>query len=83
MAVGGTCFCIFRYLAIDCEYKHEHHYVLDGLGDPEFSKPDTAAIQAKLDELIRATEGHQSLLGVEERPQEEIERIKAERNQSR
>ena len=44
---------------------------------------DTAAIQAKLDELIRATEGHQSLLGVEERPQEEIERIKAERNQSR
>ena len=44
---------------------------------------DTAAIQAKLDELIRATEGHQSLLGVEERTQEEIERIKTERNQPR
>ena len=44
---------------------------------------DTAAIQAKLDELIRVTEGHQSLLGVEERTQEEIERIKTERNQSR
>jgi low affinity Fe/Cu permease len=44
---------------------------------------DTTAIQAKLDELIRATEGHESLLGVEERTQEEIERVKAERNQSR
>jgi low affinity Fe/Cu permease len=44
---------------------------------------DTAAIQAKLDELIRATEGHESLVGVEKRTQEEIERVKAERNQSR
>ena len=44
---------------------------------------DTAAIQAKLDELIRATEGHESLVGVEERTQEEIERVKAERNQTR
>jgi low affinity Fe/Cu permease len=43
---------------------------------------DTAAIQAKLDELIRATEGHESLVGVEDRTQDEIERIKAERNQS-
>jgi low affinity Fe/Cu permease len=43
---------------------------------------DTAAIQAKLDELIRATEGHESLVGVEERTQEEIERIKTERNQA-
>jgi low affinity Fe/Cu permease len=43
---------------------------------------DTAAIQAKLDELIRATEGHKSLVGVEERTQEEIARIKAERNQT-
>jgi low affinity Fe/Cu permease len=42
---------------------------------------DTAAIQAKLDELIRATEGHEALVGVEERTQEEIERIKRERNQ--
>jgi low affinity Fe/Cu permease len=44
---------------------------------------DTIAIQAKLDELIRATEGHEALVGVEERTQDEIERIKAERNQSR
>ena len=44
---------------------------------------DTAAVQAKLDELIRATEGHEALVGVEERTQEEIERVKAERNQSR
>jgi len=44
---------------------------------------DTAAIQAKLDELIRATEGHAALVGVEEQTQEEIERINAERNQTR
>ena len=44
---------------------------------------DTAAIQAKLDELIRATEGHEALVGVEDRTQEEIEHIKTERNQSR
>lgn len=43
---------------------------------------DTAAIQAKLDELIRATEGHASLVGVEDQSQDEIERIKTERNQS-
>jgi low affinity Fe/Cu permease len=43
---------------------------------------DTAAIQAKLDELIRATEGHPALVGIEERTQDEIARIKEERNQS-
>jgi low affinity Fe/Cu permease len=69
-------------LAIDCEYNHQRHNVLDGFCDPEFSNRDAAAVQANLDELIRATEGHQSFLGVEERPQEEIERIKAERNRS-
>jgi low affinity Fe/Cu permease len=40
---------------------------------------DSAAIQAKLDELIRATPSHPSLIGVEERTQEEIDRIKSER----
>jgi low affinity Fe/Cu permease len=44
---------------------------------------DTAAVQAKLDELIRVTEGHEALVGVEERTQDEIDRIKTERNQSR
>jgi low affinity Fe/Cu permease len=43
---------------------------------------DTAAVQAKLDELIRATEGHPTLVGIEERTQDEIARVKAERNQS-
>jgi low affinity Fe/Cu permease len=40
---------------------------------------DGAAIQAKLDELIRATPSHPSLVGIEERTQEEIEQINAER----
>src|ERR1700716_1244162 len=42
---------------------------------------DTAAIQAKLDELIRATEGHEALVAIEERTQDEIDRIKEERKQ--
>jgi low affinity Fe/Cu permease len=43
---------------------------------------DTAAIQAKLDELIRATEGHPALVGIEERTQDEIAQIKEERSQT-
>jgi low affinity Fe/Cu permease len=42
---------------------------------------DTAAIQAKLDELIRATEGHPALVEIEERTEEKIARIKEERSQ--
>jgi low affinity Fe/Cu permease len=43
---------------------------------------DTAAIQAKLDELIRATEGHPALVGIEEHTQDEIAQIKEERSQT-
>jgi low affinity Fe/Cu permease len=40
---------------------------------------DTMALQVKLDELIRATEGARNeLMGVEERSEEEIERRKQE-----
>jgi low affinity Fe/Cu permease len=40
---------------------------------------DTMALQVKLDELIRATEGARNdLMGVEERSEEEIERRKEE-----
>jgi low affinity Fe/Cu permease len=43
---------------------------------------DSAAIQAKLDELIRATSAHPALVGLEDQTQEEIERISAERKRS-
>jgi low affinity Fe/Cu permease len=43
---------------------------------------DSAAIQAKLDELIRATSAHPALVGLEEQTQEEIERVNAERKRS-
>jgi Low affinity iron permease len=42
---------------------------------------DSAAIQAKLDGLIRATSAHPALVGLEEETQEEIERVKDERKQ--
>jgi low affinity Fe/Cu permease len=44
---------------------------------------DSAAIQAKLDELIRATSSHQELIGIEDLSEEEIEEIKSRRRQSR
>jgi low affinity Fe/Cu permease len=42
---------------------------------------DSAAIQAKLDGLIRATSAQPALVGLEEETQEEIERVKDERKQ--
>jgi low affinity Fe/Cu permease len=44
---------------------------------------DSAAIQAKLDELIRATSSHQELIGIEDLSEEEIEEIKSRRPQGR
>jgi low affinity Fe/Cu permease len=44
---------------------------------------DSAAIQAKLDELIRATSPHQELIGIEDLSEEEIEDIKARRRRGR
>jgi len=44
---------------------------------------DSAAIQAKLDELIRATSSHQELIGIEDLSEEEIEEIKSRRRQGR
>jgi len=40
---------------------------------------DSAAIQAKLDELIRSTAGHRELIGIEELTEEEISAIKSRR----
>ena len=38
---------------------------------------DSAALQAKLDELIRATASRQELIGIEDLSEEEIEEIKS------
>ena len=40
---------------------------------------DSAAIQAKLDELLRATPSHRELIGIEDLSEEEIEEIKSRR----
>ena len=44
---------------------------------------DSAAIQAKLDELIRATSSHRELIGIEDLSEEEIEDIKSRRRRGR
>jgi len=44
---------------------------------------DSAAIQAKLDELIRTTSPHHELIGIENLSEEEIEEIKSRRRPDR
>jgi low affinity Fe/Cu permease len=43
---------------------------------------DSAAIQAKLDELIRVTSSHHELIGIEDLPEDRIEDVKAHRKKS-
>jgi low affinity Fe/Cu permease len=40
---------------------------------------DSAAIQAKLDELIRVTSSHHELIGIEDLPEDAIEDVKSRR----
>jgi low affinity Fe/Cu permease len=69
-------------LATDCKHDNKRHYLPNGVCDSNFPESDTAAIQAKLDEIIRATEGHPALVGIEEHTQDEIAQIKEERSQT-
>jgi low affinity Fe/Cu permease len=43
---------------------------------------DSAAIQAKLDELIRVTSSHHELIGLEDLTEEEIEKVRARGKES-
>jgi low affinity Fe/Cu permease len=44
---------------------------------------DSAAIQAKLDELIRVTSSHHELIGIEDLPEDKIEDVKSRRKKGR
>jgi low affinity Fe/Cu permease len=65
---------LLRYVAAHYQHKHNHHHVSDGL---RHSNRDGAAIQAKLDELIRVSAARNTLIGIETLTQDEIEEIRA------
>ena len=64
-------------MAAHYQHKHDHHYVSDGLCYSEHANRDGAAIQAKLDELIRVSAARNTLIGIETLTQDEIEEIRA------
>jgi hypothetical protein len=48
------------------EYHQQRRHVPDGFSDSEYPEQDSAALQVKIDELIRATSSRQDLIGIEE-----------------
>ena len=64
-------------MAIGHQHRHHHHHVFDGVLDSKHPNRDTEAIQIKLDELIRATQGaHNASLDLDELEQENIDSFK-------
>jgi low affinity Fe/Cu permease len=66
-------------MAAHYQYGHNRHYISDGLRYSEHAKPGGAAIQAKLDELIRVSAARNTLIGIETLTQDEIADIRATR----
>ena len=58
------------------QHRYYHRHVLNGLSDQNSQNRDSAAIQVKLDELIRVSEVHNSIVGIEHLTEEEIEDLR-------
>lgn len=67
----------FRDLAAHHQYRHHHRYFSQVFVLHNSQNRDGAAIQAKLDELIRVSEGSNSFVGIEHLTHEEIEEIRS------
>jgi hypothetical protein len=67
---------LFRYVVAGNKYRHNYRHLSNGIFDTELPKPDAAAIQIKLNELIRVSKAHNSFVGVEHFTDEEIEEIR-------
>jgi low affinity Fe/Cu permease len=65
-------------MAVGDQHRHHDCHVLDGLRDPEFENRDGAAIQVKLDELIRVGAAHNSFVGIEHLTDDELDEIRTE-----
>jgi low affinity Fe/Cu permease len=67
---------IFGHLATRHKYGHDHRYVPNGFPNSEPQNRDGAAIQVKLDELIRVSAAKNFFVGIEHLTDEEIERLR-------
>ncbi len=68
---------LVRYLAADHQHQHDDHHLLMGFLIQNTQNRDTAALQLKLDELIRAhARARNRLLQLEDLSEEEMYHIK-------
>lgn len=62
------------------QYEHHHHHVPAGVPDSNTQNRDGAAIQAKLDELIRVSAAQNRYMGIEGLTEEELVELRAGKN---
>src|SRR5690242_3871595 len=68
-----------RHVAAGDQHEHHHRHVLDGVPDPKHQNRDSEAMQIKLDELIRVTQGaNAALLDLEELDDDELDATRDE-----
>src|SRR5271170_2191657 len=68
---------LFRHLAAGHQYGYDHHYISDGLLIQNTQNRDSAAVQLKLDELIRVSEAARNkLLTLEDLTEAELDQLK-------
>jgi len=67
---------LFGHVAIGHQHRHDDRNVSDGIPDPNSQNRDSAAIQVKLDELIRVGTARNSMVGIEHLTDDELEDIR-------
>jgi low affinity Fe/Cu permease len=64
-------------MAVGDQHRHHDRHVLDGFLIQNSQNRDGAAIQVKLDELIRVSATHNSFVGIEHLTDDELDEIRA------
>jgi low affinity Fe/Cu permease len=72
-AVTGPVFPLFRYMAVGDQHRHHDRHVLMVFLIQNSQNRDGAAIQVKLDELIRVSAAHNSFVGIEYLTDDELD----------
>ena len=69
-------FSLFRYVAVGDQHRNDNHYLLMVFLIQNSQNRDGAAIQVKLDELIRVSAAQNFFVGIEHLSDEEIDRLR-------
>lgn len=72
----GAYLLLFGHMATHYQHGNHNRHVFNGVLDPKFANRDSAAIQVKLDELIRVGEVKDTFVGIEHLTKEEIEELR-------